>query len=67
MLKKLADFFKEPPVKETIQDADEVKKMYSHWRLRIFLCMFYRIYDILSMQKKYCSSTAGFERRIRLF
>ena len=51
MLKKLADFFKEPPVKETIQDADEVKKMYSHWRLRIFYACFIG-YTIFYLCKK---------------
>lgn len=40
MLKKLAGFFTEPPVKEEIQNKDEVKKMYSHWRLRIFYACF---------------------------
>lgn len=40
MLEKLAKFFKEPPVKETIQDEQEVKNMYSHWRLRIFYACF---------------------------
>src|SRR5574344_713327 len=36
----LFQFFKEPPVKEQIQDENEVKKMYSHWRLRIFYSAF---------------------------
>ena len=35
MLEKIAQFFKEPPVKETIQDKEKVKSMYS------------RIYSIL--------------------
>lgn len=40
MLAKLAQFFKEPPVKETIQDGEKVKSMYAHWRLRIFYACF---------------------------
>ncbi len=40
MLKKLAGFFLEPPVKEQIQDPEKVKSMYSHWRLRIFYACF---------------------------
>ena len=36
----LAQFFKEPPVKETITDGEKVKSMYSHWRLRIFYACF---------------------------
>ena len=32
----LRDFLKEPPVQPEIQDADKVKSMYAHWRLRIF-------------------------------
>ena len=40
MLKKIAGFFKEPPVKEVIQDTEKVKSMYSHWRLRIFYACF---------------------------
>ena len=40
MLKRLGQFFKEPPVKETIQDKEKVKSMYAHWRLRIFYACF---------------------------
>lgn len=40
MLKKLAGFFKEPPVLDTIQDEGKVERMYSHWRLRIFYSCF---------------------------
>ena len=40
MLAKLAQFFKEPPVKETIQDGEKVKSMYAHWRLMIFYACF---------------------------
>ena len=40
MLGNFAQFFKEPPVKETIQDPEKVKSMYSHWRLRIFYACF---------------------------
>lgn len=36
----IMDFFKEPPVKETIQDGAQVKKMYPYWRLRIFYACF---------------------------
>jgi len=40
MLKKLAGFFKEPPILDTIQDEGKVESMYSHWRLRIFYSCF---------------------------
>ena len=40
MLNTLANFFKEPPVKETIQDKEQVKSMYAHWRWRIFYACF---------------------------
>ena len=40
MLNKLGAFYKEPPVQETIRDADRVSSMYKHWRLRIFYACF---------------------------
>ncbi len=40
MLSNLAQFFKEPPVKEIIQDGEKVKSMYAHWRFRIFYACF---------------------------
>ncbi len=40
MALNLAEFFRQPPVKETIQDKEIVKKMYSHWRMRIFYACF---------------------------
>lgn len=51
MLKELANFFKEPPGKETIKDEQEVKSMYSHWRLRIFYACFIG-YTIFYLCKK---------------
>ncbi len=40
MLKRLGQFFKEPPAKELIQDKEKVDKMYSHFRWRIFYSSF---------------------------
>lgn len=40
MLSALMNFFKEPPNKAEIQDENVVKKMYSHWRWRIFYSCF---------------------------
>lgn len=40
MLQNLWAFYKEPPVKETIQDSEKVESMYKHWRLRIFYACF---------------------------
>ena len=51
MLGNFAQFFKEPPVKETIQDPEKVKSMYSHWRLRIFYACFIG-YTIFYLCKK---------------
>ena len=51
MLGNIAQFFKEPPVKETIQDPEKVKSMYSHWRLRIFYACFIG-YTIFYLCKK---------------
>ncbi|MBP7212404.1 MFS transporter [bacterium] len=36
----LFQFFKEPPIIDEIQDENKVKKMYSHWRLRMFYSAF---------------------------
>lgn len=51
MLAKLAQFFKEPPVKETIQDGEKVKSMYAHWRLRIFYACFIGIQFFIYVRK----------------
>ena len=40
MLKKLGEFYKEPPIKEEIKDEEKVSTMYKHWRLRIFYACF---------------------------
>ncbi len=40
MLKALINFFKEPPAKEEIKDEEQVKKMYSHFRWRVFYSSF---------------------------
>ena len=40
MLNSLFAFFKEPPAKEVIKDEEKVKKMYGHWRLRMFYSCF---------------------------
>lgn len=40
MLAKLFGFFKEPPVKEVAGTEEEIKKKYSHWRLRMFYSCF---------------------------
>lgn len=40
MLNSIFNFFKEPPCKEVTGSEDEVKKSYSHWRLRIFYSCF---------------------------
>lgn len=47
MLEKIAQFFKEPPVKETIQDKEKVKSMVFSLAVENILCVFYRIYSIL--------------------
>ena len=47
----LRDFLKEPPVQPEIQDADKVKSMYAHWRLRIFYACFIG-YTIFYLCKK---------------
>ena len=33
----IVNFFKEPPIKEEIQDKEKVDKLYKHWSLRIFI------------------------------
>src|SRR5574344_497846 len=40
MLRTLRNFFKEPPVKDLIQEENEIKKTYAHWRLRMFYSCF---------------------------
>ena len=40
MLKKLGEFYKEPPIAEEIKDEEKVNSMYKHWRLRIFYACF---------------------------
>lgn len=40
MPNSIAEFFKEPPNKEPIQDENKVKSDYSHWRMRIFYSCF---------------------------
>lgn len=40
MSNSIAKFFKEPPVKEVTGSEDEIKKTYSHWRLRMFYSCF---------------------------
>lgn len=47
----LKNFLKEPPVKPEIQDAEKVKSMYSHWRLRMFYACFIG-YTIFYLCKK---------------
>lgn len=39
-MKALLNFFKEPPIKEVTASDEEIKKTYSHWRLRIFYACF---------------------------
>ena len=51
ILTNLAGFFKEPPAIEQMQDQDEIKKKYSHWRLRIFYSCFIG-YTIFYLCKK---------------
>ena len=36
----LLEFFKEPPVAEPIKDEEQIKKTYSHFRLRMFYSCF---------------------------
>lgn len=36
----LGSFFKEPPIKEVTGTEEEIKKSYSHWRLRMFYSCF---------------------------
>lgn len=48
MANKFFEFFKEPPAIEPIQDQEKVKKMYSHFRWRIFYSSFiaYVVYHL---------------------
>ena len=48
MLSKILEFFKEPPAKEPIQCQETVKKLYSHFRWRIFYSSFiaYVVYHL---------------------
>ena len=36
----IIDYFKEPPIKEEIQDKQKVDKMYKHWTWRIFISVY---------------------------
>lgn len=40
MLSSVIKFFKEPPIKEITAGEEEIKKQYSHWRLRMFYSCF---------------------------
>lgn len=40
MLNSIFGFFKEPPAKEVTGSEEEIKKTYSHWRLRMFYACF---------------------------
>lgn len=40
MLSSIFQFFKEPPAKEVTGSEEEIKKSYSHWRLRMFYSCF---------------------------
>lgn len=40
MANSIREFFKEPPVKEVTGTEEEIKKTYSHWRLRMFYSCF---------------------------
>ena len=40
IMKKILEFFKEPPSIEPIQDTQKVESMYKHWRWRIFYSSF---------------------------
>lgn len=51
MLKAFFQFFKEPPLREVTASEDQVKKDYSHWRMRIFYSCFIG-YTIFYLCKK---------------
>ena len=51
MLSSIFSFFKEPPAKETIADENQVKKTYTHWRIRMFYSCFIG-YTIFYLCKK---------------
>lgn len=40
MVSTITKVFKEPPVKEVTRNEEEIKKTYSHWRLRMFYSCF---------------------------
>lgn len=40
MLGSILNFYKEPPIVEVTGDDEEVKKKYSHWRMRMFYSCF---------------------------
>lgn len=40
MFGSIINFYKEPPIKEVTASEEEIKKSYSHWRLRIFYSCF---------------------------
>lgn len=40
MANSIREFFKEPPAKEVTGSEEEIKKTYSHWRLRMFYSCF---------------------------
>ena len=48
IINKFINFFKEPPAQPVIQDEEKVKKMYSHFRWRIFYSSFiaYVVYHL---------------------
>ena len=47
----IIDFFKEPPIKEEIQDKEKVDKLYRHWTWRIFISC-YLAYIIAHLCRK---------------
>jgi OPA family sugar phosphate sensor protein UhpC-like MFS transporter len=51
MLSSMMKFFKEPPICDVTDSEDEIKKKYSHWRLRIFYSCFIG-YTIFYLCKK---------------
>lgn len=47
----IVNYFKEPPIKEEIQDKEKVDKMYKHWSFRIFYSV-YLAYIIAHLCRK---------------
>lgn len=41
MANVILNFFKEPPIKEEIQDKEKIDKMYKHWTWRIFISVYF--------------------------